>query len=54
MTQNHLFASVEALVEAVQQFLTELAANPTNVLSIIGNLADNQPVPIPSNLCSVS
>jgi hypothetical protein len=54
VTHNHLFASIEALVEAVGQFLMELAADPTKVLSIIGNLPNNQPDPIPSNLCSAS
>jgi putative transposase len=52
VTHTHRFASIEALVEAVGQFLMELAADPTKVLSMIGNLPNNQPDPIPSNLCS--
>lgn len=54
VTHNHLFASIEAVVEAVRQFLAELAADQSKVLSIIGNQAINQSNPTPSNLCSDS
>ncbi len=36
VTHNYLFASVTALVAAVEQFFAELDNQPVNVLSIIG------------------
>jgi hypothetical protein len=37
VTHNYLFASIEALVEAVTAFFVDLAAKPQTVLSIIGS-----------------
>lgn len=36
VTHNHLYASIEQLVEAVLDFLTTLNKNPAEVLSVIG------------------
>jgi hypothetical protein len=54
VTHNHLFASIEALVEAARQFFADLAAEPAKVLSIIGNPLDHHDQPIPNNLCSTT
>lgn len=51
VTHNHLFASIDALVQAVTAFLTNLATQPQTVLSIIGN-ADRPNKPKPQLLCS--
>lgn len=53
VTHNHLFASIEALVEAVTTFFTDLAAQPQTVLSIIGN-TDRPSKYKPQLLCSPS
>jgi putative transposase len=36
VTHNHLFESVAALIEAVEQFFTEMDRQPTAVLSVVG------------------
>lgn len=36
VTHNHLFASVSALVEAVEQFFAEMDHQPASVLAVIG------------------
>jgi hypothetical protein len=54
VTHNHLFGSIEALVEAARQFFADLAADPAKVLSIIGNPLNQHPQPIPNNLRSTT
>jgi hypothetical protein len=54
VTHNHLFTSIEELLTAVQQFLVDLAADRTLVLSIIGNQPNHQTHLTPKNLCSVN
>lgn len=54
VTHNHLFASIEDLLEAVCGFFADLAADRTLVLSIIGNQPNRQTYLIPNNLCSVN
>ena len=54
VTHNHLFASIEELVQAVKQFFTNLAADRGSVLSIIGSHTDaHQATHIPNNLCTI-
>ncbi len=52
VTHNHLFESIDALLEAVRQFFSDLSAHPATVLSLIGNCPNQQTIPIPNNLCS--
>jgi hypothetical protein len=48
VTHNHLFASIEELLEAARQFSADLATDRTLVLSIIGNQPDRQAHLIPA------
>jgi hypothetical protein len=52
VTHNHLFVSIDELVEAVNQFFADFADEPSRVLSIIGARPDRQA--IPNNLCSAN
>ncbi|HZK67643.1 MAG TPA: IS630 family transposase [Chloroflexota bacterium] len=53
VTHNHLFGSIEELLQAVLQFLGELAADKTRVLSVIGGHRTFDTARVPENLCSV-
>jgi hypothetical protein len=51
VTHNHLFANMEELLVAVNQFFADLVDDHGRVLSIIGSRSDRHT--IPNNLCSV-
>lgn len=53
VTHNHLFGSIEELLEAVRGFTDELAADKARVLSVIGAQLIPQPPRVTENLCSL-